>query len=258
MTYKEYLASPAWRQLRELALQRDQYCCRLCTNTEQLEVHHRHYENFGREDLNDLTTLCRTCHDLVHRSPTAAAVYAPWLPRLSDVPPSEKAHLPNMHSSYKDTIDATTCEVPPGRRCPLDDAQWSTRGPLEPLFQGHQANNREAKKTDADHEEVGRLEWHGSLYLTHGKPCVPFNCIRATLHNAAKTLRLGPKVKAGLFVTDNALLVYDGPTDLDVLWADEHFETGAICLWVDRRSCGHVQSLIPGVSTLVLRITMNC
>jgi hypothetical protein len=79
------------------------------------------------------------------------------------------------------------------------------------------------KKTDADHEEVGRLEWHGSLYLKDGKPCVPFNCIRATLHNAAKTLRLGTKVKAGLFVTDNAVLVYDGPTDLDALWADERF-----------------------------------
>jgi len=79
------------------------------------------------------------------------------------------------------------------------------------------------KKTDADHEEVGRLEWHGSLYLMNSKPCVPFNCLRATLHNAAKTLRLGTKVKAGLFVTDNALLVYDGPPELDALWADERF-----------------------------------
>jgi hypothetical protein len=79
------------------------------------------------------------------------------------------------------------------------------------------------KKTDADHEEIGRLEWRGGLYLHQGKLCIPDVAQKATIFNAAKTLKLGRKVKAGLFVYDHAMLVYDGPTDLDKLWKDERF-----------------------------------
>lgn len=79
------------------------------------------------------------------------------------------------------------------------------------------------KKTDADYEEIGRLEWRGSLYLMNGLPCIPDIAQKATLFNAAKTLKLGRKVKAGLFIYDHALLEYEGPTDLDALWADEDF-----------------------------------
>lgn len=79
------------------------------------------------------------------------------------------------------------------------------------------------KKTEADHEEIGRLEWHGGLYLHNGLPCVPAEAQKATLWNASKTLKLGRKVKAGLFVYDHAMLDYDGPVDIDALWADETF-----------------------------------
>jgi hypothetical protein len=79
------------------------------------------------------------------------------------------------------------------------------------------------KKTDADHEEIGRLEWRGGLYLDNSRPCVPDVAQKATLFNAAKTLKLGKKLKAGLFIYEHAMLVYDGPTDLDALWADERF-----------------------------------
>lgn len=79
------------------------------------------------------------------------------------------------------------------------------------------------KKTDADHEEIGRLEWRGGLYLHESLPCVPAEAQKATLFNAAKTLKLGRKLKAGLFIYDHALLTHDGPTDIDALWADETF-----------------------------------
>jgi hypothetical protein len=79
------------------------------------------------------------------------------------------------------------------------------------------------KKTDADHEEIGRLEWRGGLYLHDNLPIVPDVAQKATLFNAAKTLKLGRKLKAGLFIYDHAVLTYDGPTDLDALWADEAF-----------------------------------
>lgn len=56
MPYGEYLQTPEWRQKREQALERDNYCCRLCNSDERLHVHHRTYERRGNESLEDLTT----------------------------------------------------------------------------------------------------------------------------------------------------------------------------------------------------------
>jgi hypothetical protein len=41
------------------------YCCQLCDRSGrdvQLDVHHRTYENYGQEKLEDLIVLCRRCH----------------------------------------------------------------------------------------------------------------------------------------------------------------------------------------------------
>jgi len=67
MPYEEYLQTPEWRQKREQALVRDNYCCRLCNSDERLHVHHQTYERRGNEDLEDLTTLCEECHERFHR-----------------------------------------------------------------------------------------------------------------------------------------------------------------------------------------------
>jgi hypothetical protein len=53
-----------WRQVRAAALARDRGC-RLCGDDRELEVHHRSYQRWGREEPADLTVLCRGCHDLV-------------------------------------------------------------------------------------------------------------------------------------------------------------------------------------------------
>jgi hypothetical protein len=79
------------------------------------------------------------------------------------------------------------------------------------------------KKTEADHEEIGRLEWMGSLYLYNGGPCIPREAIKATLLRAGMTLRKGPKVKPGLVCETHAPLIYDGPSDAKALWEDGRF-----------------------------------
>jgi len=79
------------------------------------------------------------------------------------------------------------------------------------------------KRTDADHEEVGRLEWHGSLYLFEGKLCIPLTAIKATLLRAGMTLKKGPRVKAGIVCEVHATLEYEGPTEPDALWKDGRF-----------------------------------
>lgn len=72
MLYSEYLRTPEWRDKRKSALSRALYRCQLCNvngNDENviLQVHHRTYENLGRELSSDLIVLCKPCHYRHHR-----------------------------------------------------------------------------------------------------------------------------------------------------------------------------------------------
>ncbi len=67
MPYPEYLQTPEWAKKRQQILERDGGRCRICDSSESLNVHHRTYERRGNEDLNDLTTLCRRCHEHFHQ-----------------------------------------------------------------------------------------------------------------------------------------------------------------------------------------------
>ncbi len=78
-------------------------------------------------------------------------------------------------------------------------------------------------KTEADYEEMGRIEWHGSLYLHEGKPCIPGEILQATLTNGAKKIKKGQQAKAGLLCLENAPIQYKGPQEIAQLWAEETF-----------------------------------
>lgn len=64
--YQAYLRSPEWQERRQVALARAGHRCQLCYSAKRLEVHHRTYERIGNEDLTDLITLCRACHQRHH------------------------------------------------------------------------------------------------------------------------------------------------------------------------------------------------
>lgn len=67
MPYAEYLKTDHWAELRAQKLRSAKYRCQVCnTNQHILDVHHRTYERRGRELLNDLTVLCRPCHERHH------------------------------------------------------------------------------------------------------------------------------------------------------------------------------------------------
>jgi hypothetical protein len=79
-------------------------------------------------------------------------------------------------------------------------------------------------KTDADHEEASRLEWFGSLYLDEEQRIViPGKCLTATLINAAKKRKKGMVAKSGLICEENSLVEFDGPEDLEKIWACGRF-----------------------------------
>lgn len=79
--------------------------------------------------------------------------------------------------------------------------------------------NAKRKKTDADYEDMAKLEWYGSLYLHNGKPCIPGEVLEATFTAAAKKSKRGTDAKMGSFCPDNYPIDYNEPEDtIDTLW----------------------------------------
>jgi hypothetical protein len=64
-----YLKSEEWHGVRLIALVRDEFKCRVCGHeSEKNDAHHVFYpESFWSTDPDCLVTLCRRCHDLVHK-----------------------------------------------------------------------------------------------------------------------------------------------------------------------------------------------
>jgi 5-methylcytosine-specific restriction endonuclease McrA len=64
-SYSAYLRSRHWRRLRKRVLKRDGHACQRCGTSTDLTVHHRRYD-IGHDRLEDLVTLCESCHDGLH------------------------------------------------------------------------------------------------------------------------------------------------------------------------------------------------
>jgi hypothetical protein len=62
-----------WHDVRREALVRDCWRCVACNAPEPLEVHHRTYQRWGREEVEDVYTLCRDCHAAFHEGRRLAA-----------------------------------------------------------------------------------------------------------------------------------------------------------------------------------------
>lgn len=83
-------------------------------------------------------------------------------------------------------------------------------------------------KTDADYEEMARLEFLAGLYLDKDGPVLPTKVIDGVVLAAAKKSKEGPVVKSGCFCLNHARLEYDGPRTADALWEDERFRFAAL------------------------------
>ncbi|MBA3950431.1 MAG: hypothetical protein H0X57_00945 [Rubrobacter sp.] len=67
MPYKDYLQTPHWKRKREDKVRAAGHRCQLCNRgSVTLNVHHRTYERLGEELDEDLTVLCRDCHNTFH------------------------------------------------------------------------------------------------------------------------------------------------------------------------------------------------
>lgn len=84
------------------------------------------------------------------------------------------------------------------------------------------------KRTDDDLHQIEKLQWYGGIYLsTNGDgPIVvqPTAKVRKCLINTAKISKLGKSIERAIsFNTLNTPLIFDGPKDLDQIYADKRF-----------------------------------
>jgi hypothetical protein len=80
--------------------------------------------------------------------------------------------------------------------------------------------SRKRGKTEEDYAEMSRVEWFGSLYTHEGRIGITADVLLGFLLKAGKQFKLGPKVSAGLFETQEFYpLNYDGSKDPEKLFA---------------------------------------
>lgn len=95
--------------------------------------------------------------------------------------------------------------------------------PLNYYSQKLKEVTKKRAKTDADQEEMGRIEFFGGLYLKGGEPCIPGEVLEAALIKGAMKEKRGPQAKAAILVDNDPPLLYEGPRDPEELWKDERF-----------------------------------
>jgi len=65
--HRYYLGSRQWCDIAARVRSRDGFHCRQCNKFDRhLDVHHKTYERWGEESLDDLIAVCRKCHDWIH------------------------------------------------------------------------------------------------------------------------------------------------------------------------------------------------
>ncbi len=70
ITYSEKLTDPRWQKKRLEIMGRDNFRCQSCWSKKNtLNVHHKKYtaKNIWDEPSENLTTICKNCHDIYHR-----------------------------------------------------------------------------------------------------------------------------------------------------------------------------------------------
>jgi hypothetical protein len=83
------------------------------------------------------------------------------------------------------------------------------------------------KKTDADYEELARLEWLAGLYRFRDDIVIPDYVLEAVFINGAKKSKRGVQVKCGMFFTEHSTLNFPSkPIEINDDTLSEMFLSG--------------------------------
>src|SRR5205814_302140 len=96
--------------------------------------------------------------------------------------------------------------------------------PLDPVVKQIKEVNSKKTKTDDDYELIGHLEWMGGMYYTpEVGPFIPAPNLQKCVVEGARLSRDGKKIERGVLIETMMIPVegYDGPRDLDGMYADK-------------------------------------
>lgn len=115
--YEEYIQSVEWRRRANEAKRRAGYRCRVCNRSSSqvtLDAHHRTYERLGHEDPDDITVLCRDCHELFEMNKKVLR-------------PASRQYQPTTHQTTSTTERYTVNQNTPSKELVLPSKTISDR-----------------------------------------------------------------------------------------------------------------------------------
>jgi hypothetical protein len=97
--------------------------------------------------------------------------------------------------------------------------------PLLPESKAFKRVTSKRTKTDADYEDMARMEYLAGLYTDPdtGAVSIPGRNLMKCLIEGARVTKSGPKVERGCVIGADFPLGYNGPTDPEKLYADKNF-----------------------------------
>jgi len=103
--------------------------------------------------------------------------------------------------------------------------------PLNKFSKAMKLISGKRNKTEADYEEMARIEFMSSLYMGPDGPVIPQANMEATLISAAKKFKEGNQAKSGMYVKGNATLTYDGSKNPEEMFLDDNIrDTRAVAI----------------------------
>lgn len=110
---------------------------------------------------------------------------------------------------------------------PLLCHNGQTADPRNTYAKAMKAVSSKRKKTDADLDELARLEWLAGLYRSGDNLVIPDYVLESAFIAGAKKSKRGTQAKCGLFFTEHAVLDFPGsPGAINDQALAEMFETG--------------------------------
>lgn len=120
-----------------------------------------------------------------------------------------------------------TIQIKISGESPLLCHNGQTADPRNTYSKAIKAVSSKRKKTDADFEEMARLEWLAGLYRFRDDLVIPDYVLESVFINGAKKSKRGPQAKCGMFFTEHASLEFDGkPEQITDEILAELFEAG--------------------------------
>jgi len=90
--------------------------------------------------------------------------------------------------------------------------------PLDPFTKAIKAISKKRAKTEADFEQMAKLEFLGGLYTKDGKIIIPRGVFKAALREAGKKFKRGKDIVKGIRIQEDFPLIYPKLDKPEKLW----------------------------------------